>query len=102
MEELKICVSIGIIEGARGFRRWEGMGSRGQVVEGEEEISSDTSSSEITEKEPRKAGGELGSIVGWEEATDRMFCRMDSTFSLKSQQSSEVRWRKKRRQLRVV
>ncbi|MEE6508933.1 hypothetical protein FKM82_023443 [Ascaphus truei] len=41
-----MCVSVGIIVGARGFRRWEGMGSRGQVVEGEEEINSDTSSSE--------------------------------------------------------
>ncbi|MEE6523325.1 hypothetical protein FKM82_022176 [Ascaphus truei] len=39
-----MCVSVGIIVGARGFRRWEGMGSRGHVVEGEEEISNNTSS----------------------------------------------------------
>ncbi|MEE6526376.1 hypothetical protein FKM82_026999 [Ascaphus truei] len=82
-EELKMCVSVGIIVGARGFRRWEGMGSRGQVVEGEEAINSDTSSSETVEKESRKAGGELGRSVGWEGETEGMFCRMDSTFSLK-------------------
>ncbi|MEE6518465.1 hypothetical protein FKM82_029469 [Ascaphus truei] len=81
-EELKMCVSVGIIVGARGFRRWEGMGSRGHVVEGEEAINSDTSS-ETVEKESRKAGGELGRGVGWEEETEGMFWRMDSTFSLK-------------------
>ncbi|MEE6522037.1 hypothetical protein FKM82_020431 [Ascaphus truei] len=32
-EELKMCVSVGIIVEPRGFRRWEGMGSREQVVE---------------------------------------------------------------------
>ncbi|MEE6522126.1 hypothetical protein FKM82_020527 [Ascaphus truei] len=36
-----MCVSVVVIVGARGFRRWEGMGSRGHVVEGEEEINSD-------------------------------------------------------------
>ncbi|MEE6528705.1 hypothetical protein FKM82_017169 [Ascaphus truei] len=66
------------------------MGSRGQVVEEEEEISSDTSS-EIAEKESRKAGEELGSIVGWEEATDGMFCRTLATHFIRARLVPRIR-----------
>ncbi|MEE6528470.1 hypothetical protein FKM82_030807 [Ascaphus truei] len=72
-EDLKMCVGVGIIVGPRGFRKWEGMRSREQVVEGEEAINSDTSSSETVEKESRKAGGEIERGVGWEEETEGMF-----------------------------
>ncbi|MEE6523700.1 hypothetical protein FKM82_022712 [Ascaphus truei] len=82
-----MCVSVGIIVGARGFRRWEGIWEgTGQVVEGVEEINNDGSSSATVEKELRKAGEELESCRmggGYRGDVSYRVPMYGSTFSLK-------------------